>query len=76
MENIHTIDDVYKVAGKYLTDLIIGVVDKDKVKNIPNWFYQPNNALKGKSPFELCEEGHSDELEKKLMDIITAAQGR
>lgn len=71
----HTLDEVYKTAGKYLTDLIIGVFDKEQSENIPFWFYQPNTALNGKSPFELCNEGHPEELEKKLMDSVTAAQG-
>ena len=75
MTDKYTIDDVYKIAGKDLTDLIIAVTDKDKVHMIPSWFYQSRSALGGKSPCEICNEGHPEKLEKMLMDILTAAQG-
>ena len=71
----YIIQDVYHIAGERITNLLIGISDKDLVKNIPEWFYQPNKAFDGKSPFEVCKEGHPERLERKLMDILTAAQG-
>ncbi len=74
MDKDYTLHDVYKVAGEKITKLIITLTDKNKVSEVPNWFYTPNKGLNGKSPFEICKE-NPVRLETKLMDILTAAQG-
>ena len=57
------------------------MVDQLKESYSPNndtffqWWYDSNKGLAGKSPDELCKEGKQNELEKKLMDIFTAAHG-
>lgn len=67
-----TLDDVYESAGKNLTDKMIAITGE---KNIVEWFYEPNKAFDDKSPYDLCNEGNSNELERVVMDILTAAQG-
>ena len=68
----YILDNVYESAGKELTDKMIAVVGEE---NIVKWFYEVNKAFNNKSPYDLCEEGNSDELEKVVMDILTVAHG-
>jgi len=73
VEYQHTLKDVYKIAGKDLTDKMLAVATKKD--NLVKWFYKPNKFLKNKSPYEICREGKQSELEKAIMDVLTAAQG-
>lgn len=69
----YTWQDVYNTAGENLAKKLLALnEDRD---SLIKWFYEPNKALKGKSPNEFCLEGKNKELEKKVMDILTAAQG-
>jgi len=70
----YTIEDVYKVAGEDLTEKMLALLDNNK-EDLVTLFYEPNRALKGKSPYNFCLEGKHDELDRILMDILTAAQG-
>lgn len=76
-ENKYSLEEVYKSIGKNerlreLIDHFREDVDQD---SFVEWWYDSNNKGLGKSPDEVCKEGKQKELEKMLMDILTAAQG-
>ncbi len=56
--------------------LIKALMDEDTPdERIVEWFHSPNRALEMKSPKDLVYENKLDVLIKKLMDVLTAAQG-
>jgi len=80
-EKNYSIHDVYKSIGenenlKKCVDSLKGERFLGNEENLLEWWYDHNiKGLGGKSPDEACKEGKQNELERMLMDIITAAHG-
>jgi|NGEPerStandDraft_6_1074524.scaffolds.fasta_scaffold56021_2 uncharacterized protein (DUF2384 family) len=56
--------------------LLLALTDKhDKPASIRKWLNSPNRAMEMKKPIDLIYKGQLDTLIKKLMDVLTAAQG-
>lgn len=72
------INRIYQTAGESLSKVLevfyCSSFFPDE-KHFVQWWYESDNKKFGKSPDELCKEGRQYELEKTLMDIITAAHG-
>lgn len=62
---MHTIDDVYKIAGNELTERLLKLLKEDEVVN---WFYNPIQVLDKKSPYELCSSGNTKMLENLVAE--------
>lgn len=60
----YSINDVYDIAGKDLTDMMLDVFTKKE--KVVRWFYKPNKALGNKKPYELCEDQEFSKIEKLL----------
>ena len=61
-EKNYSIQDVYKSIG-------------ENEENLLEWWYDSNNKALGKSPDDFCKEGKQKQLERILMDVLTAAHG-
>lgn len=66
MEN-YSIEDIFNVAGKTLTEKMINVFSKED--KAVNWFYQPNKLFDGKTPYDLCMEGKLAKIDIMLRKI-------
>lgn len=75
----YSIEEIYEVAreGSHLCKVLDTLRHHYFPEDDPSfiqWWYDHNGRL-GQSPDQLCKEGKEEELEKILMDILTAAQG-
>ena len=67
-EQKHSIEDLYRDAGKDLADKILGCI-KEKAA-IP-WFYTAKvPLLEDKIPYELCKQGKHEEVEMVIEALM------
>ncbi len=62
----HTIEDIEKLVGKDITNRLLGVITEG---GIVNWFYRPNDEFEGKTPYELCQSGDEESLERMCYQL-------
>ena len=56
----HAIEDIKALAGEDITNRLLDIITE---RGIVNWFYKPNDAFKGRTPYELCQSGDAESLE-------------
>lgn len=67
-----TLEDVYKAAGKRLTDKMLKIIDEEY---LPVWFYKPLRVLEDRSPYDMCrKKGKEKRKLKFLIDDILAKE--
>lgn len=71
-----TLDELHLAAGDGLSKLLdayLGAHFFENKEELIEWFYDPNNEVLGKSPYDFCREGRQYELECQLMGLIISS---
>ena len=73
MDMDRTLEDVYKAAGKRLTDKMLKVIGEDY---LPIWFYRPLRVLEDNSPDEMCRKKGKEKRKLRFLidDILAKAK--